>query len=254
MAQLYLPRNALTALLWTVVLVCGGAGNIFAQSEKIIIRRLPYIIVQPGSYILDRDFKLTSLCCDGIIIRSDNVELDLRGHTITGPRAARIACSGIYVRSHQRVRIHDGNVVGFCAGVYLTGSNEGDPGGRNRRNVVENIHIRAATYIGIKLDYAENCLVEHCRVEQIGGSALNNCPIGIQSMGGRSNRFTNNVLTEIFSDRRGVSFGFYSYDHNDRFLNNLISGCDFGLVISEQSRFDGNTIRARKKAIEVHPQ
>jgi sugar lactone lactonase YvrE len=56
---------------------------------------------------------------DGLMIGADGVHLNLNGHTITGSYSHTGQSVGIRVTSHSRVKISDGTVTGFDAGVAL---------------------------------------------------------------------------------------------------------------------------------------
>lgn len=79
-------------------------------------------ISRPGRYCLDQDYKVSCSVfehgCSGdlITIRADNVDVDMRGHTVTasGTRAFR----GVW-GSGKNIRIHHGTFKGVGLAVFL---------------------------------------------------------------------------------------------------------------------------------------
>jgi parallel beta-helix repeat protein len=79
------------------------------------ISSCPVIISAPGVYQLTQD-----VTCSGtaITILSNNVDLHLGGHTLTGDGSGM----GIYVQGQSDVSIHHGTVQNFQEGIFLVGT------------------------------------------------------------------------------------------------------------------------------------
>lgn len=58
---------------------------------------------------------------DGIVVDANNVVLDLRGHTISGPGASVTGYAAVRVTDRTGVTIRNGTVTGFQAGVVIDG-------------------------------------------------------------------------------------------------------------------------------------
>jgi parallel beta-helix repeat protein len=78
----------------------------------ILISELPYTISFSGMYRLSGDIKLSALGVHGITIESDDITLDLNGHTLTGPgKDVGYQGNGIVVTDqHYNITIRNGNL------------------------------------------------------------------------------------------------------------------------------------------------
>ena len=52
---------------------------------RVKIDAIPFVIHEPGSYVLTQNVQITEEDIDGIVITTDNVTLDLNGFTMLGP-------------------------------------------------------------------------------------------------------------------------------------------------------------------------
>lgn len=90
-------RNMKNTILVLLIIIL-GMGMVYAGDGQIDIATLPYIINQPGSYVVVKNLELFTTGTHGITISVSNVTLDLNGHTLIGPgKAAGTSGSGIYV-------------------------------------------------------------------------------------------------------------------------------------------------------------
>jgi parallel beta-helix repeat protein len=82
------------------------------SAAAIRITTCPWIITEPGVYVLTED-----LTCDNsaIIIEASDVDLHLAGHTISGKGSG----NGVEVNRGANVRIHHGTLRGFNWGILL---------------------------------------------------------------------------------------------------------------------------------------
>jgi len=98
--------------LFTVLfLLLLGATSVWAET---VIRSLPHTITSAGLYVLDDNESSTG---HGIIVNADNVTIDLRGYTITGPGGLE-GYYGIHVASgYENVEVRNGTVTDFDYGV-----------------------------------------------------------------------------------------------------------------------------------------
>lgn len=91
-------------------LVTGGR----AHADAIGIVTVPYLISEPGSYIIAQDLTYTGFG-DAILITANDVDLNGDGHTMTGNSAG----AGVRVRGASGVNVHAVKVTGFDNGIYL---------------------------------------------------------------------------------------------------------------------------------------
>ncbi len=144
----------------------------------------PYIITAPGYYLLTRNIGYTS---DSVIeIRSDDVTLDLGGHTVTGPGsfvAAAIGVGGVGP-GVKLITIKNGRIVSGSSGVdtLLVGAVR-----------LEGLDVSGSLGgLGVNADHAE---VVDCHVHDLvslSGSA--GAAIGVAALGGR---VTGNLIQNV---------------------------------------------------------
>jgi len=135
-----------------VVAVGGGVGT--------KISSLPYTITQPGFYYLTKDLATTG---NGIVVRTDNVTLDLMGFSLvySGTTAD---IDGIYLAEwpgRKNVEIRNGTVRGFSG----RGIAEEGLGSNNR---FLNLRVEYNTSFGISMGGIQN-LFKNCHVSNNGG-------------------------------------------------------------------------------------
>jgi parallel beta-helix repeat protein len=132
-------------------------------------------ITAPGHYILTRDLGVAS--GDTIQIGSNNVTLDLNGHTIQIPAGA----AGInIVGGFRGILIRNGHLLGGNIGIFGTASPSIPPIDVR----IENVEIRGASS-GIGISNAGTVEVISCRVADASYAGIQiNGPTGI-SFGGR---------------------------------------------------------------------
>jgi hypothetical protein len=107
------------------VLAClvGSAGPSLADAGRIEIAQtpsavFPISITQPGSYVLTTDLYVSKPKRSAIIIRTNDVTLDLNGHTVQGPQSG--TGYGIKATNRYSIKIKNGRVWGFgWGGIFL---------------------------------------------------------------------------------------------------------------------------------------
>jgi parallel beta-helix repeat protein len=97
-------------LLGGVLAALAGGGRPAAAAT--LIQSCTFTIMQPGTYVLPRDLTCRG---DGIIVRANNVNLVLAGHTLTTGGGM----FGVYARNVTGLKITGGTVVGFNFGIQL---------------------------------------------------------------------------------------------------------------------------------------
>jgi parallel beta-helix repeat protein len=128
---------------------------------------LPLTLTQRGSYYLTGDVNFTDTAHNAITVGCNDVTIDLKGYTITGPNATNY--SGIYMSGRTNVEIRNGTIRDFHCGVH-----EYDAGISGHR--VIDIRAISNNYRGIKLA-SNGSLVKDC-------TAVLNGDIGIYAPAG----------------------------------------------------------------------
>lgn len=102
-----------------------GAGDntsVAAPSQSQYESELPAIsdcvmtIYESGEYVLDRDIETNSCAIE---IKSNNVKLNLNGHTLRGPSDPKTASIGIKSIDNSFVEVYNGKIDGFLFGIAL---------------------------------------------------------------------------------------------------------------------------------------
>jgi hypothetical protein len=121
------------------------------QAESLqctTISSVPLTISAPGSYCLTGDLAISS--GTAINIQSDNVVLDLNGHTLSGPGGSA-STTGIFSNMRRGVRVHNGTLRGFLNGVLIDDHNSPFTyGGVSSRHEVNDLRVEGA-YTGISV-------------------------------------------------------------------------------------------------------
>lgn len=88
---------------------------------KTPISSLPYVISSPGSYYVTGNLNCPTLTGNaGISISSDDVTLDLMGHTLTGLEQSLV--HGISSYNRKNIEIRNGAIKDFYTGISLGGT------------------------------------------------------------------------------------------------------------------------------------
>lgn len=105
------------------------------------ITSMPYTITKSGSYIINKNFWTGN---HGVIVKANNVTIDLNGYTISGN--GKGIHHGIYMNGRTNVEIRNGTVKNFGGnGIYEENSN-----GTSHR--VINVRAIGNSNSGIKIE------------------------------------------------------------------------------------------------------
>lgn len=169
--------------------------------------------------VLTQDTRLDAdLVCgpgeDGLIIGASGIEVDLKGHTITGPDTGVLATSGIGVfvaAPYTDVTIRNGTIRGFGIGVRLDTTS-----GNTVRNLDLFDNIR-----GVDVANANNNVIEKNRIEFSANDAVR---LGGVSSGNlvRQNALAANVFGISVADDTGG---------NTVRQNTVVDGGAFGIAV-----------------------
>ena len=194
------------------------------------ITSLPYSINASGVYSVTVDLPSTSMASGAAItVNSDNVTIELNGHSIANSSASTTA-EGVYGLDHKNVTVRNGAVCGFMIGVDLPSSVAN--GSLSSGNMVEDVAVSGATWIGIRV-YGNGNIVRTCRVSSAGGSAANDSNgYGIIAAEGSGNRvLDNNVAGVKAADNSHASYGIWMYQTSDCMaILNRVSQAQYGVA------------------------
>lgn len=118
------------------------------------IKSLPYTVPSSGFYYITKDLTCSSVIKPGILVKCDDVTIDLMGFRLTGPGGTG-ACDGIYMNGRTNVEIRNGTVKNFQQnGIY-----EDDSSGTGHR--MFNLRLLDNGVAGIYLSGSNN-IVDKC--------------------------------------------------------------------------------------------
>lgn len=173
-----------------------------AQAETTnctAITAVPYTISTPGVYCLTGDlsanFTASPAPCGpsnstnvAIKIYSDDVVLDLNGHTLKG--SAVCDTTGIVVSGSNNT-VRNGTVQSFTTAVWIY----------NDGHVIEDMHLDQNTDIGVRADSSNtgnpkisNPTIRNNRITNTGGRAGSRNIIGIYILGGGGSVLNNDIV------------------------------------------------------------
>jgi parallel beta-helix repeat protein len=188
--QLSLPAVILGFLLYTAGPCIAADGQIkIAQTESTVF---PIKINQPGSYVLTTNLQVSDPNRNGILIKTNDVTLDLNGHTIRGPQSG--TGKGIVASNRYTITIRNGKVWGFGWGGIFIENDALHPGGGH---IIEGVQCPNNGSTGITVTGG---LVSNC-------TANNNGNVGITPTDSTVTNCTaiNNASSGIYSVRSTIS-------------------------------------------------
>jgi hypothetical protein len=174
-------KLTLWALLLTIIIPFSAYGTDWQiEIAQIPSTIFPIIIDQPGDYILTTNIVVSGPNVYGIQIISDDVILDLQGHSLIGPDGGEKyeGSAGIQASGNTNITVKNGTVMGFFYGVCLSGGNYEiaciNASGNNTGNKAEFSTITHCTCNdnvsqGIE---AKDCNIINCRADQNGTYGL----------------------------------------------------------------------------------
>ena len=102
-----------------------------------------------------------------ITVKASNVTINLNGYAITNSSDQTTTNAiGIGEYNVENLKVENGEIVGFKYGVYLNGPSSG--ASFNLGHVVQGLRLAYCIYAGIYLNFADNCLIQNCRLSSLG--------------------------------------------------------------------------------------
>ncbi|CCC81896.1 NosD domain-containing protein [Thermoproteus tenax] len=126
---------------------------VLAAAGQFAIDRVPYVVQQPGYYLLTQD--LNSSDYIAIVVNASGVVLDGGGHYLFGAGGY----IGIYVVNAANVTVKDVKVAGFSYGILLENTTEAR---------LLNIWVFRNARAGVEVDLSRQIRVESVRAEDNG--------------------------------------------------------------------------------------
>lgn len=109
------------------------------------------VLDQPGCFELQEDVVLEGDNEYFLYINSSDVQVDLKGKTVTGPGQSSTQ-AGIYINGGDNITITNGSVAGFLFGIRGEPTSDGEP---VKRLSISNLKVTDASLIGIMLNVNE---------------------------------------------------------------------------------------------------
>lgn len=205
--------------------------------RHVPVRSVPTggLIDRPGVYVLERDVIARS-DAPAITIASNDVTLDLNGHTLRGP--GQRSGTGVLVRGAKGVRVEGGRLMSFGIGVQVEGA--------------ENVRVERLQILGEDLGGAPPAVeigvhVLGSRGVVVTENTITGTFLGIfvRGAGSGGNRIFANTLTGGANGQLGICYnpapGLADGPSGDLVYDNLISRWNVGLQTSAASA--GNVVR-----------
>jgi len=224
-----------------------------AGDGQIDIASLPFLIEGPGSYVVVRDLSLTDPDTNGILVASDNVTLDLNGHTLSGPGPETGTIGSGVMVEHLRSGIAVRN------GVFRGWRGYGVEAKIVDNSSFENLRCSANGRAGIGAE--GNCVIRGNTCRGNGGSGIDagtQCVIsnnactnndGLGIFAGSDSTVTNNLCSWNAQHGIGTSYGsLVSGNACNYNLQSGISATD-GVLVSNNSCYqnDGHGVTVREQ-------
>lgn len=226
-----------TIALAAIALVTPAAGQqdpSLDPADKAVSKQ-PLVLAAPGSYFLDRDVVLAS--GTAIQITSNDITLDLNGHSLRGPGGRQGV--GILIQGATNVKVFNGQVRRFGIGVQVVGSTNVE---------VEGLQIDGIDSGGTPPDVEIGVLLVESRGVRIADNTITDTFLGIfvRGDGSGGNRITNNVVTGGRRGQLGICYNpapgtTEGGPHGDLVTGNLVSRFRQGMSLSTDS--SGNVVR-----------
>jgi hypothetical protein len=177
-----MKRNA---LLWVILcsILAGMAATAAARdpraevvTDSTVLRQAPCEITSGGHYTLMQNLEVTG-ATTAIVIKADNVVLDLGGWTISGDGSGSASSIGIRVTG-ANVTICNGAVRKFNYGISVS-----TPVGASTTNSaakIQRMRVLDSGYAGVTFERADGCSIEDSEVLGVGS---NNTGFGVSVSG-----------------------------------------------------------------------
>lgn len=191
-------------VMWTALTV---GSYIFTKKPPtcFTITRLPFVIESAGCYRLTEDLPLRDPAGTGVLIRSNNVRLDLGGHRINGTLDLHGSGVGVSAQGVHDVVVENGAVSGFMYGLRIE-ERKGHPIERFtlRKVIVEGNTFRGALMEGGQIS------VEDVVIERTGGTLFfpDASVIGLK-LSGPDCRVVKTKVRETYPVGRGTGVGIH---------------------------------------------
>lgn len=235
-----MSRRPIHTLILTLLLAC--AAPAVADEGRIPIFQ-PTVITAPGHYVVTRN--ITVAAGNAILVRVDNVEIDLNGHRILDPTGFGATAILIEIQSDvSDVVIRNGFLAGGRNAIRYVAA-----AGTSARLRIEDVDFRNTSEEAIFIDGAENVEVLGCRLSDIaefsGGSSIQAIDVR-GNLAWSSGRFIGNKIQRARHDALSLT-NLYSAEVRENVITQysmVCSSCGSGirLVRGTGHIVEGNTV------------
>ena len=218
-----------------------GLTNVGGDSDPSCtpITSLPSMITAPGVYCLTSDLATNVTSGNAIEITTDNVVINLNGHTIDGQTAGLGTTTyGIYAYQRQNITIRHGTVRGFLHGIYLK---DDSPYTTSQGHIIEDIRADQNTRGGLSVQGRGNVIRNNVVVDTGGSTLLVGFAWGIIATGPGASVVSNNIRETIQQEGQNaygvqISGGHGSVVADNIIGNaNMITGTSCGIYVKTSS-------------------
>jgi hypothetical protein len=183
MIKRQLPMIALALAAGILVM----AGSAMAQTK--ITKPgggFPYKITKSGSYFLAENLAVTGKKGTAIVVKADNVTINLNGFTISGLGTGSTG-TGIDASAATGVLILNGTITGYGTGIALSSN-----------STIQNVQILSDAADGVNVA-GSSCVVSNSLISGNGGIGLD--------FADATSGYLNNVLTNNTNVQSGFNMG-----------------------------------------------
>jgi len=232
------------------------AAQAFAGAGKVEINQrhmatAPYVIDQPGQYILTSALYLNATNVHAILVEASHVDIDLNGFTINGPGTGLGLTAIVQDSMFNNLRVRNGNFYGWGGvGAYAINA-------QGLGNVLEDLTVHASAqgfFAGARsvvqrcIVYSNSFVTSDIHGIYVGaGSTVRDCVVqGLGTISGNAYgiRGTFNVLIEdcVVSGINSANFAYGIYaERGGQALrstarNIAASGLAYGIFVGDESR------------------
>ena len=202
-----------------------GATSSANEDTCTPITTVPTTISLPGTYCVTKDLSTPSTSGTAITVSSNDVTIDLGGHTLSnlaaGTGTQAFGIQGIAAGANlQNITVRNGTVRGFYEGISLTGPTGSTT--NSSGHLVENVRADFNRFIGIQVMGAGS-VVRQNQILHTGGEPGVSDNFGLQIAGNGAQALDNVVVDTVPALGGGTAVGIFAESNND-FTGLVIEG------------------------------
>jgi hypothetical protein len=187
------------------------AGIAIWKMQSGLCRELTGTIQNSGNYCLSRDLTAQQ----GILIKADNVTVDLGRRCLIGPGSAQNTAAGFEIEAQRKnITLKNGCVMGFMYGV------KSEPG--SGHVLIENVAFKQNTFRAAMVE-ADDVRITNSSVDGVGGTSVfeDASTMGLD-LRGKRNTVSETQVNEVYPVGSGDSVGIAIRGEGGSLLNNTV--------------------------------